>query len=59
MEIYLDNAATTRCYDEVRDVVSRLMTEDYGNPSSLHRKGVEAENWLRRARAGSGGDSAC
>ena len=49
MEIYLDNAATTRCYDEVRDVVVRTMTEDYGNPSSMHRKGVEAEGYLREA----------
>ena len=49
MEIYLDNAATTRCYEEVRDVVVRTMTEDYGNPSSMHRKGVEAEQYLKEA----------
>ena len=49
MEIYLDNAATTRCYDEVRDIVVKTMMEDYGNPSSMHRKGVEAERYLRGA----------
>lgn len=49
MEIYLDNAATTRCYEEVRDIVVKTMMEDYGNPSSMHRKGVEAERYLRGA----------
>ncbi len=50
MEIYLDNSATTRVTDSVRDVVVRTMTEDYGNPSSVHGKGVEAERYLREAR---------
>lgn len=50
MEAYLDNSATTRCTEGVRDVVVRAMTEDYGNPSSQHRKGVEAERILRDAR---------
>ncbi len=50
MEAYLDNSATTRCTEGVRDVVVRAMTEDYGNPSSQHRKGVEAERILREAR---------
>jgi cysteine desulfurase len=49
MEIYLDNAATTRCYEEVRDVVVKTMMEDYGNPSSMHRKGMEGEQYLRKA----------
>ena len=35
MEAYLDNSATTRCYEEVRDLVVKTMMEDYGNPSSL------------------------
>ena len=43
MEVYLDHAATTWCYKSVRDMVVRTMMEDYGNPSSMHRKGVEAE----------------
>ena len=50
MEAYLDNSATTRCTEGVRDVVVRTMIEDYGNPSSKHMKGVEAERYLRDAR---------
>lgn len=50
MEIYLDNSATTRCYEDVAALVSRLMTEEYGNPSSMHIKGVEAERHIRGAR---------
>ncbi len=49
MEIYLDNAATTRCYEEVLDVVARTMREDYGNPSAMHKKGVEAEQYIKSA----------
>lgn len=51
MEIYLDNSATTRCFDQVAEVVKRTMLEDYGNPSSMHRKGMEAEQYLREARS--------
>lgn len=51
MEVYLDHAATTWCYKSVRDVVVRTMMEDYGNPSSLHRKGVSAEAYIKKARA--------
>ena len=51
MEAYLDNSATTRCTEAVREVVVRTMMEDYGNPSSKHMKGVEAERYLREARA--------
>lgn len=50
MEAYLDNSATTKVIDEVRDIVVKTMTEDYGNPSSLHRKGFEAENYIKIAR---------
>ena len=49
MEVYLDHSATTRCYEAVRDLVVKTMMEDYGNPSSMHRKGVEAEAYLREA----------
>ena len=49
MEIYLDNSATTRCFDEVAQVVAQMMTEEYGNPSSMHRKGVAAEQYVKRA----------
>lgn len=50
MECYLDNSATTRAFDDVADAVRRAMLVDYGNPSSLHRKGVEAENLIKGAR---------
>ena len=50
MEVYLDNSATTRAYDSVRDIVAKTMCEDYGNPSSMHKKGVEAEKYVRGAR---------
>ena len=38
MEVYLDNSATTRAYECVRDIVGKVMCEDYGNPSSMHKK---------------------
>lgn len=50
MEVYMDNAATTRAYSEVVQLMNKIMEEDYGNPSSLHMKGVEAERYIRRAR---------
>ncbi len=49
-EIYLDNSATTRCFPEVAELMSRIYLEDYGNPSSMHHKGVEAEKEIRNAR---------
>lgn len=49
MEVYLDNSATTRCFDEVSQLMHKVMCEDYGNPSSMHHKGVEAERYLRYA----------
>lgn len=50
MEVYLDNSATTRCFDEVAQLMMKISCEDYGNPSSMHHKGVEAERYLRYAR---------
>ena len=50
MECYLDNSATTKCFPEVAEVVTKCMLEDYGNPSSMHLKGVEAEGIVRGAR---------
>ena len=41
MEVYLDNSATTRTFPEVAELMTKIMCEDYGNPSSLHMKGVE------------------
>lgn len=49
MEIYLDNAATTRCDDEVVALMEQVLRTDYGNPSSAHRKGFVAEQYLRCA----------
>jgi cysteine desulfurase len=49
-EIYLDNSATTRPYDEVIDYMRMINQETYGNPSSLHRKGIEAEKLIKKAR---------
>ncbi len=50
MEVYLDNSSTTRMYDECIDKISEAMKDCYGNPSSLHRKGIEAEKLIRYAR---------
>ena len=50
MEVYLDNSATTRVFDEVAELMKVLMCEDYGNPSSLHRKGMKAETHIRYAK---------
>ena len=50
MEAYLDNSATTRAFDEVAELVSKVMTQDYGNPSSMHHKGVVAENYIKEAK---------
>lgn len=50
-EIYLDNSATTRVCDEAAAKVLEIMTEKYGNPSSLHTKGYEAQKELEAARA--------
>lgn len=49
MEAYLDNSATTACFEEVAQLMHKIMCEDYGNPSSMHHKGVEAEKYLRDA----------
>ncbi len=49
-EIYLDNSATTKVYTEAAQTAFKVMTEIYGNPSSLHMKGVEAEKVLEEAR---------
>lgn len=50
MEAYFDNSATTRCYECVKEIVVKTMMEDYGNPSAMHKKGVEAEGYIKAAR---------
>lgn len=50
MEVYLDNSATTKVFPEVAELMTKIMCEDYGNPSSLHMKGVQAEQRVRYAK---------
>lgn len=50
MEVYLDNSATTKTLDEVARLVTEIFTVDYGNPASMHRKGVSAERYLKYAK---------
>ena len=49
MEVYFDNSATTKVYDEVIEVVVKTMREDYGNPSSMHLKGLDAEHLVSKS----------
>ncbi len=49
MEAYFDNSATTRCLDSVVSLMQQVLLEDYGNPSSLHMKGVVAEKYIKTA----------
>ncbi len=49
-EIYFDNSATTRLRDDIIDIIIQLYTEAYGNPSSLHKKGIQAEKKVNTAR---------
>ncbi len=48
--IYLDNSATTRVCRQAADKAYTMMTENYGNPSSLHTLGFQAERELTAAR---------
>ena len=50
MEIYFDNSATTKPYDEVAAAVFDTMKNNYGNPSSLHKLGIEAERAVKQAK---------
>ncbi|MBO4899256.1 MAG: cysteine desulfurase [Lachnospiraceae bacterium] len=51
MEAYLDNSATTQPFKEVADTVAKVMYETYGNPSSMHMLGVNAEKYLTESSA--------
>lgn len=51
MEIFLDNSSTTKPYDEVVQYIYEVSKDIYGNPSSMHTKGIEAEKLVKRARA--------
>ncbi|MCE7067878.1 cysteine desulfurase family protein [Dyadobacter sp. CY326] len=50
MKVYLDNAATTRLDPEVLEVMLPLMTEQFGNPSSIHSYGRAVRSSIERAR---------
>ena len=50
MKVYLDHAATTKVSDEVIEVMKNLFTEIYGNPSSIHGMGLEAEKILKSCK---------
>ena len=49
MEVYLDNSATTKVTEGVKDSMMKALNEDYGNPSSMHRLGVKAEQYMKDA----------
>ena len=50
MEVYLDNSATTRVYPETAELMMKILTEDFGNPSSMHKCGVTAEHYVKQAQ---------
>lgn len=50
MEAYLDNSATTKCSERAKNLMIQILTEDYGNPSSLHNMGKDAEDYIREAK---------
>ncbi len=49
-EIYFDNSATTKMLDRARDKMLSVINESYGNPSSLHKKGLDSEHIVKEAR---------
>lgn len=49
MEAYFDNSATTKVLEPVKEIVIKTMMEDYGNPSSKHKKGLDAERYIKEA----------
>ena len=50
MYAYLDNSATTKVSENVVNLMVKVMSDDYGNPSSLHMKGVEAEKYIKESK---------
>lgn len=50
MEAYLDNAATTQASEKVCDIMVDALRANYGNPSSMHTKGVDAEKYIKNAK---------
>lgn len=50
MFVYLDNSSTTKPYPQVIETMTRVLSEDFGNPSSLHTLGFTAEQYVKTAR---------
>ena len=50
MEVYFDNSATTKPYEEVIEVIAHTMKNYYGNPSSAHKLGLKAELKMNESR---------
>ncbi len=50
MFVYLDNSSTTRPYDQVAETMIKVLSDDFGNPSSLHTLGMTAEKYVKSAR---------
>lgn len=50
MQIYLDNSATTCCFQSVKEIMNEVMDSAYGNPSSMHMYGVRAEQYIKEAK---------
>lgn len=50
MFVYLDNSATTKTYNEVNDAIVEVLTDNYGNPSSMHRMGLKIEKKIKESR---------
>ena len=50
MEVYLDSSATTKVCQEAASAMTKMLTENYGNPSPTHKKGLEAREALDTAR---------
>lgn len=50
MEAYFDNSATTVVTESVKNIVVKTMTEDFGNPSSMHMVGVNAEKYIKESQ---------
>ncbi|WP_411681701.1 cysteine desulfurase family protein [Clostridium thailandense] len=51
MEVYFDNSATTKPYDEVIETMIDVMKNYYGNPSSAHSLGIRAEGKMNESRS--------
>lgn len=50
MFVYLDNSSTTKQFPEVSKLMYDVMEEHFGNPSSMHRLGINAEKYIKAAR---------